>query len=73
MDTPQSPMDFHTALNPELEPVIVPQEATTKEVLARDEFVPAQPKSLREAGLHQNDLFPVGPQVPVSTRQSSRR
>ncbi len=56
---PQSSMDFQTAFTAETEAAVVAPDDSAKQILARDEFVPPQPKSLKEAGLHQNDLFPL--------------
>ena len=60
MDThPQSPLDFQNVLGSESATAVVTAEKDARELLSKDQFVPAQPKTLKEAGLHQNDLFPL--------------
>ena len=55
----QSPLDLHASNTGGLEAAIVAPNVPANDIVTKEEFIPAQPKSLKEAGLHQNDLFPL--------------
>ncbi len=54
-----SGLDMNATLNDGNPPVFVSGDVSAEQALTMEEFLPAKPKSLKEAGLHQNDLFPL--------------
>jgi hypothetical protein len=53
------PLDLQASLEGGLESAVISPDVPANDYLTKEEFVPACPKSLKEAGLHQNDLFPL--------------
>jgi predicted ATPase with chaperone activity len=54
MDTQSSFTPGHVEM-----PVVPSQEKTRAAYAGTEEFIPRQPGNLKEAGLHQNDIFPL--------------
>ena len=50
------PPSYSNSTNPSYP---VPGRAPVGQTVTPDEFIPKQPKSLKQAGLHENDLFPL--------------
>lgn len=59
MDSQTQPLDLQSSLAGGLESAVISPGVPANDFLTKEEYVPACPKTLKEAGLHQNDLFPL--------------
>ena len=59
MDSQSLPLDLQASLESGFESAVISPDVPANEFLTKEEYVPACPRTLKEAGLHQNDLFPL--------------